>query len=40
MPGYWPLGLFVWVIMWIEILFGWMASLLLAAVVAGLIKKD
>jgi len=26
--------------MWFEILFGWVASLLLAAVLSGLAKKD
>jgi hypothetical protein len=38
--AYWPFGTLVWVIMWSEILFGWIVGLLFAAVVAGLVKKD
>ncbi len=34
-----PWGVTVRVVMWLEILFGWLASLLLAAVVAGLAKR-
>lgn len=37
--AYWVRGVFVWAVMWLEILFGWVASLLLAAVLAGLAKQ-
>ena len=35
----WALGFTVWVFMWAEILFGWVASLTLVAVLSGLAKK-
>jgi hypothetical protein len=38
-PAYSVLGSFVWAAMWMEILFGWAASLALAAVLAGLVKR-
>ena len=37
--AYWIAGTFVAVVMWFEILFGWAASLLLAAVLSGLAKR-
>jgi len=38
-PAYWISGTIVAAVMWFEILFGWAASLLLAAVLSGLAKK-
>jgi hypothetical protein len=38
--GWWCLGVATRLVMWFEIIFGWTASLLLAAILAGLIKKD
>jgi hypothetical protein len=38
--AYWAFGVLVWIAMWTEILFGWLASLLFAAVVSGLVKRD
>ncbi len=38
-PAYWFAGVFVWIFMWVEILFGWIASLLLVAVFSGLTKR-
>jgi hypothetical protein len=38
-PAYWMTGTFVAAVMWFEILFGWAASLLLAAVLSGLAKR-
>jgi hypothetical protein len=38
--GWWCLGVATRLVMWSEIIFGWTASLLLAAILAGLIKKD
>ena len=38
-PGYWPFGFFVWIVMWLEILFGWLAGSLFAAVLSGLAKR-
>ncbi|HRK24687.1 MAG TPA: hypothetical protein PLQ11_07010, partial [Beijerinckiaceae bacterium] len=34
-----PLGHFIRVVMWFEILFGWVASLMFVAILSGLIKK-
>jgi hypothetical protein len=38
-PAYWISGTIVSAVMWFEILFGWAASLLLAAVLSGLAKR-
>jgi hypothetical protein len=38
-PAYWISGTIVAAVMWFEILFGWAASLLLAAVLSGLAKR-
>lgn len=35
-----PLGQFIRVVMWLEILFGWVASLIFVAIFSGLIKKS
>lgn len=34
-----PLGHFIRIVMWFEILFGWMASLMLVAILSGLVRK-
>ncbi len=39
-PKWWELGLLTRFVMWAEILFGWFISLMVAAVLGGLVKRD
>jgi hypothetical protein len=38
--GYWPWGVFIWLMAKVETLSGWIFGLLFVAIVAGIIKKD
>jgi hypothetical protein len=38
--GYWPLGVFFWVMARIETLLGWAFGLMFVAIVSGLVKRD
>jgi hypothetical protein len=38
--AYWPVGVAAWIVMWIEVLLGWIAGILFGAALSVHIKKE